>query len=509
MDLSAPAEAIAGEAPAPMQGSISRKRTIKQRKLRHHGTRPSRRRRTLFGAAPPSEPTSSLELALAAPAPGAGAYPDEQPAPVRYSAAVPTEPGNVAAEVIAEIGESEGGSSELELKGFVGGGDLFIDADTRALLHGLFPLNAGHQGNIVVNLQPSFRWTTRGFRLAADLSLIGNAQVAANATEKDWQALISEAYGEWRSGHVSFILGRYRLNWGSGLAASPINLLNPPVSLIGFQHRPAGAFLLPMVEFSVDGFTLSASASPPYQIDRHLLPERLDLRHPTLAVRAYTLRAGIDINLIYYRDTQAGRHALGASLSRFFGSSVEVHAEALAVSGRPDLPSLPTSYLCGDEPSAGRQPRRISALGGMRFDHSDHTSVSLEYLYNGRGLSNPNYQLLLNQLPCIKQLAPTSGSQKPTSGPLDTGLSFMRQHYAILSFHRPQLAPGWLEDIAVSAIIAYGPLDSSFAAQLGLQYQLGKTAIALSVARWGGAAGSEFALAPIRTLAILSLKYLF
>src|SRR5205807_1643102 len=139
------------------------------------------------------------------------------------------------------------------------------------------------------------------------------------------------------------------------------------------------------------------------ETDSRALPTRLDFRKLLAAGRAYTVVARTDVNLVYYRDVDLRRNYAGVSLSRYFGSMLELHAEGLgtdAASTVP-LPALPAVDACGPAPQPWRSRWSGTGIAGGRVDWPTQTYVSFEYLFNGNGYDAISYRALTERLPCF------------------------------------------------------------------------------------------------------------
>jgi hypothetical protein len=283
-------------------------------------------------------------------------------------------------------------------------------------------------------------------------------------------AVINEAYGSYDlHEHLQLTLGKKRVTWGSGLAVSPMDLLNPPKDPTDPSLQRAGAWLARIeAPFERFTFTLVGAARatriyggvpgallyyPEYpsaeavQSNGALPDDRDDEPHYALAARLYALVADTDLNLVWtftnlYQDAFEKKHRLGISAARLIGKSLEVHAEALLQRGT----KRPMSTL-------GEDALVVRAVLGPRYFFADDSSLGAEYLFNGDGYSGEelaNLLALASSVPRANRLALQGAGARPDPGsPQKLRFDPLRRHYLFLMYTRPRL---W-DDFTVQATL--------------------------------------------------------
>lgn len=273
-------------------------------------------------------------------------------------------------------------------------------------------------------------------------------------------AVISEAYGSYDlHEHLHLTLGKKRVTWGSGLAVSPMDLLNPPKDPTDPALQRAGAWLARVeAPFERFTFTLVGAARatrtyggvpaallflPDYPSAETVrsngaLPDaRDDEPHFALAARVYALIADTDLNLVWwfsnlYQDAFASKHRLGLSAARLIGKSLEVHAEALVQQGT----KRPLSTLAEDA-------LVVRAVLGPRYFFADDSSLGAEYYLNGDGYSSDelaNLLALVSQVPRANGLAlQGAGTEADPGSPQKLRFDPLRRHYVFLMYTKPRI----------------------------------------------------------------------
>jgi hypothetical protein len=229
-------------------------------------------------------------------------------------------------------------------------------------------------------------------------------------------------------------------------------------------------------EVPLEKYTFTLLASPAVLEQQNGLPQAL-LTYPSwdkkdrqahylLAARAYALVADTDINLMVfhsnlYGDAFEDKTRLGLSFSRYFFKDYELHAEALLQRG--SARQYAEGACLADKQAAvgcalGGQPffstRRLDettvrprVLVGTRYQFSDESLLSVEYLYQADGLRRGEFQDYVNGLSLLRE-ARQLGLDTSGVSPLataDTGLpqkfTFepLGRHYAFLTFQKPKI----------------------------------------------------------------------
>jgi hypothetical protein len=415
------------------------------------------------------------------------------------------------------------------------------------------PIAAGDLPSIATlteaNVQLKVNLGTRGSFAYADLSLVyqggwlfyeddghgGRAQVPNHDVPALHPAVVpSELYlslspRPW----LNLLVGKKRITWGAGFAFNPTDLINPPKDPTDPNYQRAGNWLA-RVELPFEKFTLSALFAPqalytqsglPYAFMRYPsyapaagADTRDQTSHYLLAGRLYALLASTDLNLIYYfsnayQDDFRNKSRLGLSLSRYFFTDYELHAEALLTRG--SARSFPVHACLVDATAcAGGTPFATNKTGstafypriiaGTRRMFADESLLSIEYYYQRDGYSDQEFadaialQSFAKAQPTIMTAA--SGSALPQRYAFDP----LRRHYLILSYSKPRIADDW----TVGAVLIAGMRDLSGVLSpsvawnarawlnLGLYGFLPIHGLGVGEAQVAGASFSEYGLSP-------------
>lgn len=382
----------------------------------------------------------------------------------------------------------------------------------RSRVHGLIPTDAQPevQELLELNTQPRHEYRPGGF-VAADLSLFlqgawryrglnADGQEVAVRVREDSAARPFVSLSELYVSHevkptLHLLVGKKRILWGSGWAYNPTDLLNPPKDPTDPSSQRVGAYML-RVEVPLEKYTFSLVASPAVLeqdsgLPRALLvyPEskKLDRKlHYLVAARAYALVANADLNLMLfqsnlYGDAFENKTRLGFSFSRYFFNDYELHLEALV--GRGSDRNYPTpGCLDGAESAAAcfrtgeplvsqrrldEKRLRPHILVGTRYQFSDESLLSAEYLYQADGLQRSEFQGLVNGLSLLsvaRELGlDTSELQGQLLGGTEEGLPQrfrfvpISRHYAFITFQKPKIR----DDFTVSASVIASLSDLS------------------------------------------------
>lgn len=468
---------------APRSGSSLRKKRKKAKQ--------KRKVRKLRRASPDA-------IAPARPEPVAADEEDELPPEVA------NEPDEVGEPADAE--EPEASSAvELEHRGYARMRFSHAVLDRHALLSGVTPSQSEWVATGEVNTQPSLRLLDGALLLAGDVSVLGTSDapyvgVALNEVYLQ-AAFFSKVY---------VTAGRRRVSWGTGLSWNPTDLVNPRRDLLEPARTRAGALLLPAVDVVLPWLTVSAFLSAPVTYDAYGLPSNVAITQPVIGARLATRQLGIDVGLMYFRDQGKDRHSLGAALSSIVADTFEVHAEGIAHFGSVDRPPMQAVDACG--PALGEGPKLGgAAVVGARHDWSDHSLVSVEYMFNSGGYTPDEYRLVRSELPCLRAAAKVAALTEPARAPaLATPLVLVRQHYLSVLAQRPHLTEdGWLEHLGVSGGAIISLSDGSTVLQARLDATFGMLTLGLMGALTLAPNGGEMTLSPTRGIATLEARFAF
>jgi hypothetical protein len=351
------------------------------------------------------------------------------------------------------------------------------------------------EGNVQLKLDVDER-----LKLSTDASLFWQAAAYVHGGERDLptvrpQVVLAEAYVDAPlQEHFRLLAGKKRIVWGAGLAFNPTDLVNPPKDPTDPTFQRAGAWLV-QAEWAWEKVAVSVVAAgavtrqyaglptalvfdpelPTYEATRGWVPDARTA-DPRMAVmaRLYLLLFDTDVNLIYgytnlYNDAFRQKSKVGFSLSRVFGD-LELHAEGLLYSGasrlevNPACVEAPMACVARGEDVASRPHLEAPWLNarvvaGGRYQFADSSFVSVEYFFNGEGLSEAKYRDLATLV-----LSQPMAAQRLLQGEVDPGtpqkFAFepLRRHYAVLQWQKPQVADDFT--LAFSALVGLDDLSS-------------------------------------------------
>jgi hypothetical protein len=383
---------------------------------------------------------------------------------------------------------------------------------SRSRVHGLLPTDAQPeiQQLLEFNLQPRHEYRPGGF-VAADLSFFLQAAWRYRGLDAEGQEVavpvressaarpfvsLSELYLSHEVVPALHLLaGKKRILWGTGWAYNPTDLLNPPKDPTDPSSQRVGAYML-RVEVPLEKYTFSFVASPAVLEQESGLPRALlvypewrsldNEAHYLLAARAYALVANADLNLMLfhsnlYADDFEDKTRLGFSFSRYFFDDYELHLEALVGRGSARSYSTPgcldtgeAAVACFERGDPLISQRRLDEkrlrphiLVGTRYQFSDESLLSAEYLYQADGLKRSEFQDVVNGLSLLSVAhelgLDTSRVLQQLLGATSEGLPQrfrfvpISRHYAFFTFQKPKIR----DDFTVSASLIANLSDLS------------------------------------------------
>ncbi|MGD0838783.1 MAG: hypothetical protein ABSB49_19275 [Polyangia bacterium] len=282
---------------------------------------------------------------------------------------------------------------------------------------------------------------------------------------------------------LNLLVGKKRITWGSGFAFNPTDLINPPKDPTDPNYQRAGNWVA-RVELPFERFTVSALFAPqalyaqsglPYAFMRY--PDyppatgpdtRDETSHYLVAGRLYALVASADVNLIYYfsnayQDDFRNKSRVGLSLSRYFFTDYELHAEALftrgsarsfPVSSCTTAPCPYGSFTTSEIGSTTLYPRVIT---GTRRLFDDESLFSVEYYYQGDGYSDQEFSDAVAIQSYLKNQPSTTSASTGNALPQRYAFDPLRRHYLIVSYSKPHVADDW----TLSGVLIAGLRDLS------------------------------------------------
>jgi hypothetical protein len=289
--------------------------------------------------------------------------------------------------------------------------------------------------------------------------------------------------------HLTGLVGKKRIIWGTGFAWNPADILNVAKDPSDPSLQRVGAWLAEL-EVPFAKWTLSALFAPQVLATEAGVPTKLlldadDHAHYLVGARAYALLLDSDVTLMYYFtdrwvDSMRNRSHVAASFARYFFTDYELHFEGIAHLGSPrtvanpaclapDGASDPERFLAlgacalADPPTVFTQPELESKkfyarfLVGTRYTFKDSSTLSVEYYYNGEGLTRAEFEDRSAVIATAADAISSGfGGGMGMGGGLDPGallgmpsgdsgaparLSFepSRRHYLFVSYIKPQI----------------------------------------------------------------------
>jgi len=292
---------------------------------------------------------------------------------------------------------------------------------------------------------------------------------------------------------LNFMIGKKRIVWGPGLAFNPTDLLNVRKDPTDPTFQRAGAWLARIeVPLESSAFTLlfapqvtqSAFGIPYGFITHPAWNKQDDQPHYLVGARAYFLVADTDINVLAYFsnkyfDDFENKVRTGASVSRIFFDTWEVHAEALLQQGSSRtyvehecVADVMAALACNQQKRAFASRSRLDdttwlpvILAGVRKTFDDDSFLSVEYLFQADGYRPDQYQDLINAFDGINQaralglalpagaslLIPNAGGGSDQATPSRFSFAPTGKHYAFITFNKPRIKDDFIAQLVVLA----------------------------------------------------------
>lgn len=296
---------------------------------------------------------------------------------------------------------------------------------------------------------------------------------------------------------LNLLIGKKRIVWGPGMAFNPTDLLNPRRDPTDPTFQRSGAWLA-QIEAPLSFATFSVVFAPTVLkqtagIPTHFLGypawDQKDTQlHYQLAARAYALVLDTDINVMFFFGNKSvddfeAKPRVGLSFSHVFGA-LEVHGEALFQTGSTRdylngacVQNVMSALQCSIAKTAYASKTHLNAtelrprvLVGGRYQFSDDSMLSLEYLYQHDGWNQDHFQDFANALGLIPEarslgvdVANFPGASAVFGGTSQDGLPVRfafdprGRHYAFLTYQKPRI----FEDFTAQAVVIANLRDLS------------------------------------------------
>jgi hypothetical protein len=291
---------------------------------------------------------------------------------------------------------------------------------------------------------------------------------------------------------LNFMLGKKRIVWGPGQGFNPTDLLNIRKDPTDPTFQRAGAWLARIeVPLETSAFTLlfapqvtESAQGIPYGFVNY--PE-WDTRRPDaeahylIGARAYFLVFDTDVNVMAYfsnkyNDDFATKVRVGASFSRIFFDTWEVHAETLVQQGSARayvehdcVGTVAAAFACqlNHTPFASRARLDDShflpqVIAGVRKTFDDDSFLSVEYLFQADGYRPDQYQDLINAYDGVSfaramgitpqganLLFPTASGTDAT--PSRFTFAPIGKHYGFITFNKPRIKDDFTAQLVLIA----------------------------------------------------------
>lgn len=397
------------------------------------------------------------------------------------------------------------------------GGVLYGDGAAAEIRHGAPVLAAGNllgltQKAVRGSLQLKPRLDLGPVAVTGDLWLEG---AAAQNSQPSWSGQVQNfkvgytPVSEW-----PITLGIQVFHYGSAYVWNPSNPFTDPEMNNADRtvpyHREGDPFIT--IERLGEKDNLAVQATQWLPTDRLYGPGTR--RESSLALRWTHVFDSAD--LVVVAADRDGEWFVSLAGALTLGERLELHAEATAHDRRRTLlPIVQTLNVPGGSAyyyrlaASGRSQTEAQAVIGGQYTFANQTNVILEYLYNGEGYSNAEFDTL-NQAVTYSAAA----AQSPLLGLANRGFlasvaqisGRMRRHYLFGRVMFPDLIGdldlhlftrwGLADGASVSGILAKLPLTGAVELDVGAEY-------------YGGPPGSEGALIPYRWNASLALSLRF
>ena len=320
--------------------------------------------------------------------------------------------------------------------------------------------------------------------------------------ETHWRA--REAYGQYAWGETfSLRLGKQRVAWGSGFAWNPTNRMERPKNPLntGLEQEGALAVRADWIPAANAGVIVVAARSDTGVGD---LPfATAEVKRRGAAVRMRLLVKETDLALVFSGgDNQ--RTLVGLDLARVLPAAISAHAEAALYRGA-ELPPA----------REGETFFRLAA-GALRT-FGEHTSVAIEYFFNGEGYDDVEaaaYRAGLDQayaraldagLPVQAREAARAAYVGAAGVPYAGGLG-LRRHYLHATWTRRALGDRW----TTTARAVLGLSDGAAAFTPGVSFApRGDLTFTVDGVILRGPERSEYRIAPLKGAVQARLKFLF
>lgn len=267
--------------------------------------------------------------------------------------------------------------------------------------------------------------------------------------------------------------GKVRVNWGTGMAWNPTDILQPrkdPTDPTRQEEGTSGLLVDVPLTFEgseIQGVTLSGMAA---------FPENRPDGRPTWVGRVNLLTSSYDLSALVFQDPQR-LPKLGFTVSGSLFGEVVAYGEALWQKGTQQLYPTAGGLLATQEASNWKAQSYTNWLVGSRYTFPANVVGSLEYYHNAEGYTSREMQ---------ETLALTGGRS--------AGLG-MRQNYLLVSAAKGDLQEGL--GLSLSAI--GGLDDGSWVLVPQLDFSgIQSTRLYLRSFAFAGNQNSEFTLGPQR-----------
>lgn len=367
---------------------------------------------------------------------------------------------------------------------------------------------------------------------ANSAALAGDLSVYLQSNDNSYQAIPNELYldlapAEW----AALNAGRRRLVYGSGFSYNPMDWLNLGKDPLNPLDQRLGAYLA-LAEVHGASWAVTGVYAPDVPAERHGLPDDLVPDEYVALVRGYALVAESDVNVQAGLDHDTPR--AGASFARYFFDVYEGHFEVSTRQGSDAQYLDPRVRAFASRITSGADPRALPksmpsvfttpfadddrwftrALVGTRYTFDSGDMLTVEYLWNGEGLTQGQWNERIDFLRRVPGqfgalFMTGAGSADPSK---KFNLMFQRRNYAFVTGTlRTFGKSGLLEDLSGNlGVIANLDAAASALVYPSLSFRRGDHArVSAGVAVPAGSPTSEFGSLPFREQYVFETSVFF
>lgn len=424
--------------------------------------------------------------------------------------------GAIALAVASTLCPAASAEREVTRRGYFLSRFQLLPPETDVVLYPMLEVEE-FQGFVEGNLD--LKISDDRYSVRSDTSLLYRASPARCRSDSNLPGclVINELYAsiDVVADRLTLLAGRQRPSWGSALSFHPVEPMNPAPDPTDPTFQRLGAWTTAL-ELSSDEHVATAAWFP--NVSHSALGTPAGLDAGLLGARYAYRPEGLDVSAIFFWDLENRLPQAGLSASTVLGeSSFEVHGEALVhqrrkiETGTLKQGSCPISSLGIPH----REEWDFTGIFGTRWDRGDGTLVNLEYMHNGDGMIEDDFDAVLETADLLTAMCP-DGRLEPSDAaedgrPQQLSSTFLRRNYAILSAVKPTFGDeGRLANLGAMATVLVGLDDMSGVVSARGVYTIEQ----MTLVRLGGLATfgrdrTQYGILPFHGIILLDLQTLF